>query len=86
MKKFYTVVYRDLKEDGYDNSYELITVNTNAKVIKEQIIKGQFGYSDMYIRHLPLTLANKIKVSIVSYTDYELTKSTVTAPSRSSDR
>ena len=74
MKKKPTVkaiCYRDLKQDGYDNTYEL--TNKPGKLqIKEQIIKGEFDYPDMYIRHLSLTLTTGGRIPIVSYTDYEL--------------
>ena len=69
--KFKAICYRDLKQDGYDNTYELINQLGELK-IKEQIIKGQSGYPNMYIRHLSLTLTKGGRIPIVSYTDYEL--------------
>ena len=39
-------------------------------IIKEQIVPGQFGFSDIYIRHL--FLDNEL---VISYTNYELTDS-----------
>ena len=44
--KFKAICYRDLKQDGYDNTYELINQLGELK-IKEQIIKGQSGYPNM---------------------------------------
>ena len=32
-----------------------------------------FGFQDIYVRHLSITLVKEGRVPIVSYTDYELT-------------
>lgn len=68
--RFRAVVYRDLKQDGYDNQYEV--TQAGDMIVKEQILLGQFGMSDIYIRHLS-TLTKGREILIISYTDYELT-------------
>ena len=71
-QSFRAICYRDLPQDGYHNAYELIN-QPGDLIIKEQIIKGQFGYPDIYIRHLSLTLTKGGRIPLISYTNYEMT-------------
>ncbi|MBN3940759.1 hypothetical protein [Nostoc sp. NMS9] len=66
------ITYYDLdKENKHGFSSKDIPANERTLMVKEQIIPGAFGYSDMYIRHMKLRYKNH-DYPIISMTDYEL--------------
>jgi hypothetical protein len=66
------LTYHDLEKEnkhGFTAGEESLT--EESLVVREMVISGMLGYTDMHIRHIHLTFREQ-QYLIISMTDYEL--------------